>query len=100
MIQQFYTTIENQLRNDGSYGLLYDHFYEEDGQAPAYDRALAKFFTICAAASVSGIPYHEAVLLNSASGMMRREVWDRRANTPEPQPEEAAPAEEEANETA
>lgn len=73
----FYTTIENQKRTDGSYGLLYDHFYEEEGKASAYDRALAKFFTICAAAAVSGIPYHEAVLLNSSSGFMRREVWDR-----------------------
>jgi hypothetical protein len=27
---------------------------------------------------VSDIPYHEAVLLNSGSGFMRREVWDRR----------------------
>lgn len=76
----FYTTIENQLRTDGSYGLLYDHFYEEDGKAPAKDRALAKFFTICAAAATSEIPYHEAVLLNSSSGFMRREVWDRREN--------------------
>lgn len=78
MNNTFYTTIENQLRTDGSYGLLFDHFYEEDGKAPAKDRALAKFFTICAAAATSEIPYHEAVLLNSSSGFMRREVWDRR----------------------
>lgn len=81
----FYTTVENQKRNDGSYGLLYDHFYEEEGKAPAYDRALAKFFTICAAAAVSGIPYHEAILLNSSSGFMRREVWDRTNQSSEQQ---------------
>jgi hypothetical protein len=80
-MSNFYTTIENQKRSDGTYGLLYDHFYEEENQAPAYDRALAKFFTICAAAAVSDIPYHEAVLLSSNSGFMRREVWDRRENT-------------------
>lgn len=83
-MSNFYTTIENQLRPDGSYGLLYDHFYEIEGQPAAYDRALAKFFTICSAAALSGIPYHEAVLLNSASGFMRREVWDKRE---EPAPE-------------
>jgi len=82
-MSNFYTTIENQLREDGSYGLLYDHFYGEN----AYDRAMAKFFTICAAAATSGIPYHEAVLLNSGSGFMRREVWDRRTDD---QPEEPA----------
>lgn len=26
--ETFYTTIENQVRNDGSRGLLYDHFTE------------------------------------------------------------------------
>ena len=41
----FYTTVENQLRNDGSYGLLYDHFEDES-------RALAKYYTILAAAAV------------------------------------------------
>ena len=85
MNEIFYTTIENQRRDDGTYGLLYDHFYEVEGQASAHDRALAKFFTICAAAATSGIPYHEAVLLSSRSGFLRREVWDRRA---EASPEE------------
>lgn len=77
MENTFYTTVENQKRPDGSYGLLYDHFYEEEGKAPARDRALAKFFTVCAAASVSDIPYHEAMLFSSSEGFMRREVWDR-----------------------
>ena len=40
----FYTTIENQLRLDGKFGLLYDHFTD-------LDTAKAKFFTICAAAA-------------------------------------------------
>lgn len=79
----FYTTVENQLRDDGSYGLLYDHFYEEPGKAPAKDRAMAKYFTICAAAAVSNIPYHEAMLFDSASGFLRSEKWDRRPDTEE-----------------
>ena len=73
-----YTTIENQIRTDGSKGLLYDHF--ED-----YDAALAKFFTICAAAAVSEIPYHSAHVLRSDGVMIEGRVWDRRV---EPTPEE------------
>lgn len=78
----FYTTLENQLREDGSYGLLYDHFTDEA-------QAKAKFFTICAAASVSGIPYHSAHLLASDGRMIRQEIFDRRV-APEPtlEPEE------------
>lgn len=74
----FYTTLENQLREDGSYGLLYDHFTDED-------QAKAKFFTICAAAAVSGIPYHSAHLLASDGRMIRQEIFDRRV-APEPEP--------------
>ena len=75
----FYTTLENQLREDGSYGLLYDHFTDEA-------QAKAKFFTICAAASVSGIPYHSAHLLASDGRMIRQEIFDRRV-APEPEEE-------------
>ena len=78
----FYTTLENQLREDGSYGLLYDHFTDEA-------QAKAKFFTICAAASVSGIPYHSAHLLASDGRMIRQEKFDRRvAPGPEEETEE------------
>lgn len=66
-----YTTLENQIRNDGSKGLLYDHY--ED-----YDAAMAKFFTICAAAAVSEIPYHSAHVLRSDGVMIEGRVWDRR----------------------
>lgn len=72
----FWTTIENQLREDGSRGLLYDHFDDEN-------QALAKYYTICAAAAVSEIPYHSAHLLASDGRMIRQEIFDRR-----PQPEE------------
>lgn len=66
-----YTTLENQIRNDGSKGLLYDHYTD-------YDRAMAKFFTICAAAAVSDIPYHSAHVLRSDGVMIEGRVWDRR----------------------
>lgn len=66
-----YTTIENQIRNDGSKGLLYDHY--ED-----YDAAMAKFFTVCAAAATSDIPYHSAHVLRSDGILIESRVWDRR----------------------
>ena len=67
----FYTTIENQFRTDGSYGLLYDHFTD-------LDAAKAKFFTICAAAAASRIPYHAATLLESSGIIVKQEIFDRR----------------------
>lgn len=67
----FYTTIENQVRNDGGRGLLYDHFDN-------YIQAQAKYFTICAAAAVSGIPYHSAHLMDSTGVMLKQEIFDRR----------------------
>lgn len=73
----FWTTIENQLRDNGTYGLLYDHFEDEN-------RALAKYYSICAAAAVSGIPYHSAHLLASDGRMIRQEIFDRRV-APEPE---------------
>lgn len=74
----FYTTLENQVRNDGSKGLLYDHF--EDLSA-----ALAKYYTICAAAAVSELPYHSAAILRDDGAMIKEEVFDRRV---EEEPEE------------
>ena len=67
----FYTTLENQLRGDGSRGLLYDHYDD-------LDAAMAKFYTICAAAAVSEIPYHSAHLLQDDGNMIRQEIFDRR----------------------
>lgn len=77
----FYTTIENQVRNDGSRGLLYDHF---DDESLAY----AKYFTVCAAAAVSEIPYHAAHLVRSDGIMIEGRVFDRRSDEPEPEPEQ------------
>lgn len=71
--QTFYTTIENQVRPDGGRGLLYDHFTD-------LDAALAKYYTICAAAAVSGIPYHSAHILRDDGIMIEGRVFDRRVN--------------------
>lgn len=67
---KLYTTIENQVRDDGSKGLLYDHYDDEN-------QALAKFYTICAAAALSGIPYHAAFLIYEDGRTMQR-IFDRR----------------------
>lgn len=73
MTETFWTTIENQVRSDGSKGLLYDHFSDENA-------ALAKYFTICAAAAVSELPYHSAHLLQNDGRMVKQEIFDRRTN--------------------
>ena len=72
----FYTTIENQVRTDGSMGLLYDHF--ED-----INEALAKYYTICAAAAVSEIPYHSAAIIRDDGIMIEGRVFDRRVDEEE-----------------
>lgn len=66
-----YTTIENQVRTDGSKGLLYDHF-------DSYDEAVAKFHTAAAAAATSGIPYHAVFVLQDNGLIVKSEIFDRR----------------------
>lgn len=67
----FYTTIENQVREDGSKGLLYDHFDN-------YDAALAKLYTILAAAAVSELPYHSGHIMRDDGVLTDGRVFDRR----------------------
>ena len=79
-MEVFYTCIENQLRTDGSYGLLYDHYTD-------INAAMAKHYTVCAAAAVSEIPYHSSTILASDGRIVRQEIFDRREPEPEPEPE-------------
>ena len=74
MADFFYTTLENQVRDDGSRGLLYNHFDD-------YTTALAKFYAICTAAATSKIPYHSAHILRSDGACVKGEVFDRRPDT-------------------
>ena len=67
----FFTTIENQVREDGSRGLLYDHFDD-------LNAALAKYYTICAAAAISNIPYHAAHLIQCDGFIVEQRIFDRR----------------------
>lgn len=82
----FYTTIENQYRNDGSFGLLYDHFTDESA-------AWAKLYTVLAAAAVSDIPFHEGILLRSDGVFLEDRIFDRRnVETEVTEPEEPVEA--------
>lgn len=81
----FYTTIENQVRDDGSFGLLYDHFTDMNA-------AYAKLYTILAAAAVSEIPYHSAHILRSDGILIEGRVFDRRQDFVN-EPEEEEPIE-------
>lgn len=79
--EPFYTTIENQVRNDGSKGLLFDHFSN-------LNAALAKYYTILAAAAVSDIPYHSGYLIRDDGIMIEGRVFDRRTESEETEPTE------------
>lgn len=74
-----YTTIENQIRADGSKGVLFDHFTDRA-------QAESKYHTILAAAAVSDVPYHEALLFDCNGEVSERKAYDRR---PDVEPEEA-----------
>ena len=71
---EFFTVIENQMTSSGAKALLYNHY---DGQ----NEALARYYTVCAAAAVSELPYHAAHLLSSKGYMVEQHIFDRR--TPE-----------------
>lgn len=78
-----YTTIEQQIRNDGSFGLLYQEFMEDQTQSLSPEvRAYAKLYNILAAAAISGIPYHSGHILRSDGIIIDGKVFDRRQ--PEP----------------
>ena len=70
----FYTVMENQVTANGNYALLYNHYDD-------LNLALAKYYTICAAAALSDIPYHAAHIMASEGYMLEYRIFDRR--TPE-----------------
>ena len=74
MTGYFYTTLENQVRHDGSRGLLFDHYDSEEA-------AYAKLYTILAAAAVSGIPYHSGHIYRSDGLLIEGRVFDRRTES-------------------
>lgn len=41
------------------------------------DSAYSDYFTRCASAAISNIPYHAAYLINSNVGVIEQREWDR-----------------------
>ena len=70
-MERIYTTIENQVRDDGSKGLLYDHYTD-------YNAALAQLYAILQAAAVSNLPYHAGFIIRDDGIMTDGRVFDRR----------------------
>lgn len=67
----FYTVLEIQVALDGSKACIPTIYTE-------WNDALAKFFTICHAATASEIPYHAAIILADGGQVVKTEIFDRR----------------------
>ena len=70
----FYVVLEEQISQGGTFGLL-NNYYTKD----QYTDALARFFTVAAAAAVSDIPYHSVCIKRSDGLIIKGETFDRRA---------------------
>lgn len=68
---RFYTVLEIQQDANGNRAAIPTIYSDED-------RALAKYYTVCAAAAVSVIPYHAAVILRDDGVVTNGQVFDRR----------------------
>ena len=78
--QTFYTTLEKQVYENGGHNILFDQFTD-------YNAALAKLYTVLAAAAISEIPYHAGFILRDDGVITDGKVFDRRT-VPNPEPEE------------
>ena len=83
----FYVTIEQQIRDDGSFGFLHQDFREakeittESGKritVTPQEQAESKLHAILSAAAISGIPYHSGHLYRSDGLLVDGKVYDRR----------------------
>lgn len=68
----FYTVIEVQVNAGGNVGVLPYGFDN-------YEAALAKLYTVLAAAAASGLPYHACHILRSDGILTDGRVFDRRS---------------------
>ena len=65
----FYTVIE--IQDNGTTKSVLSQCYDNK------DSAYSDYFTRCASAAISGIPYHAAYLINSNVGVIEQREWDR-----------------------
>jgi len=74
----FYTVIEVQM-NNGTPAVLNTVYQEAEGEKPAEDRALSKYFTVLSYAALSNIEYHAAYIIRSDGAVLGEKIFDRRA---------------------
>ena len=88
-MNEFYVTIEQQIRDNGTFGILTQDFREskeittEGGKTitvSPQEQAESKLHAILSAAAVSGIPYHSGHLYRSDGLLVDGKVYDRRAD--------------------
>jgi hypothetical protein len=96
MIYQFYI-MEIQQYADGSYGDIKHFVYDEDADK-ARLKGESKFYEVLAAAAVSNLPSHAAIMFSSDGFPIMHQCYKHEVTpepTPEPESEPETPDEEE-----
>lgn len=100
MVYQYYV-VEIQQYNDGSYGHIVHHAFDEDADK-ARLKGEAKFHEVLAAAAVSELPTHSAIMFTTEGFPVMHQCYKHGAVeevTPEPEVEPETPEEETTNES-
>lgn len=95
-MKQFYV-VEIQQYQDGSYGHIVHFTYDENPQQ-AQLKAESKYHEVLAAAAVSNLPSHAAIMFTAEGFPMMNHCYKHAAQTLQPAPEPAAEPEEESAE--
>lgn len=77
-----YIILEIQKYDNGSIGTIVNSVLD-------YNDALNRFYTVLAAAAISQVPLHSAVLMTEAGGVLRTESFIHEAPAEEPVEEPA-----------
>ena len=83
MVYQFYV-IEIQQYADGSYGDIKHFVYDEDADK-ARLKGESKFYEVLAAAAVSNLPSHAAIMFSSDGFPIMHQCY-KHESTPQPEP--------------
>ena len=87
MLEMFYTVTQIWMDVNGTVGTRAYVYEEEEGQAPAVNRALNKYHEILGHGAISDDQYHASQLIRSDGAIIKPyEYYDRRT-VPEPEPE-------------
>lgn len=77
-----YYVIELQKYNDGSYGNL-THFAYDENADKARLKGEAKYYEVLAAAAVSNLPQHAAILMSSSGEPIEHKCYEHPVETEE-----------------